>query len=1126
MRKVSIFLLMLVCAIVANAATPVFGTIQASSERMYRFVMSNNPGSSFTREIAQAFYDVGTAYGIRGDIALCQSCVETGWFRYTGGTAVTPDDHNYCGLGVTQLGQKGQQFSTVTEGVTAQMQHLWAYATTDPLPSWATCIDDRFKYVNRGCAPYWENFGGGVWASAAGYGTKILSIYNDMMSFSMYPTIVASKTSATLTGTYSQTAPTISITISASDLTGDMSVNSSTSAFSVTKSNWNARTGGTLVISLNTALSPGSYSGYVKVQSGSTYAQINLTGVVKEPPLSLSLGWIASEATSDATKFGWDASKVRNFSYMNGKLYCIYNNSEIKVINSQTGADLGNLNLGDIVSGGTLTLCDVKCFNGHILACNLARTGEELRIYCWDNDQSTPYLLYSTTDLQGTARLGDCMEIVGDWRTELWIAFANDLGSETRIIEFCRKNGTTWSSKVTKATTDGSTDINAGVTARAYPHGTGWWVNGATCYPSWVKTTSTGVATRQYYINTGETWGSAHHEFTWKGQKYAANLKFTDRVSGDSNSTYKGGRMRLASIDSSDYSSVTEVGQYPINGLGSTSRNTNVTGDVMINTDGTTYVEAWVCSTTHGMAYYKCGSVPAQNPSVIGPATPTITASATNVSFDIPAWTSSKKTITITGSTLDEDITLTLTGSSMFSIDKTSISKSAGSATVTITYHPTEIAEHSATITCTSAGASTVKINLSGNGSWPTVLDDDITAMTEVWNYSDNGNSASWLDLTTSKIRSVAVLNGNLYALHMNYLQTPKIVILDAYTGVYKGTMSVDGLGTSLFPISSIIAFDGKIYGSGIATESQTLYVYRWDSDSSDPTIVLQTANHNSQITGAQINASGTATSGYFWFSTQNSDKILKYAITNGSVSTTPTIMSLTKGGTAFNVGDGRGSAGIQPNSDGSFWLAAKNAYPTFFDATGSAVMTMQASALGNIPFGTACRIIPFGSKKYAAAITYKSGTNNGGFSLVDITDGVETATQAIGFYPAAGLGSTSNDQRVTSLCVDTRNDGKILDIWVSCYAQGVAFYSYNGEKESGISNTISNDLEVRATGNEVYVPNAEVRRISVYSLSGTVVAEVQSYDRLSIKPLAAGIYIAKVETAQGEIKTIKFVKR
>ena len=112
----------LLAAVVSNAATPILGTNVATVERMYQFVKSKN--SSFDREIAEQFIAVSTVYGMRGDIALCQSIIETGWFKYTGGTAVTPDDHNYCGLGVTTLGQKGCQFSTVEEGVTAQVQHL------------------------------------------------------------------------------------------------------------------------------------------------------------------------------------------------------------------------------------------------------------------------------------------------------------------------------------------------------------------------------------------------------------------------------------------------------------------------------------------------------------------------------------------------------------------------------------------------------------------------------------------------------------------------------------------------------------------------------------------------------------------------------------------------------------------------------------------------------------------------------------------------------------------------------------------------------------------------------------------------------------------------------------------
>ena len=194
--------LILVC-LTGKTATPILGKPVASAERMYQYVKSKNPGSSFTREIAQEFHDQGVKYGIRGDIALCQSCIETGWFKYTGGTAVTPDDHNYCGLGVTTLGQKGCQFSSIAEGVSAQLQHLWAYATTKALPSGWTLVDPRFKYVSRGCAPNWDNLGGGKWASSTTYASNILSIYKEMSNYTVVdetPKLTVSKTSLTLSG--------------------------------------------------------------------------------------------------------------------------------------------------------------------------------------------------------------------------------------------------------------------------------------------------------------------------------------------------------------------------------------------------------------------------------------------------------------------------------------------------------------------------------------------------------------------------------------------------------------------------------------------------------------------------------------------------------------------------------------------------------------------------------------------------------------------------------------------------------------------------------------------------------------------------------------------------------------
>lgn len=115
-----------------------------------------------------------------------------------------------------------------------------------------------------------------------------------------------------------------------------------------------------------------NYKFLIAVTSGKLRKEVIITAEVKAPPLSLSEGWNLSEKSGKKSSKGYDASVIRNFCYNDGKLYCVYNHSDIKVIDAQTGTDLGNLNKGEVVTGGTLTLCDVKAINGHILACNLA----------------------------------------------------------------------------------------------------------------------------------------------------------------------------------------------------------------------------------------------------------------------------------------------------------------------------------------------------------------------------------------------------------------------------------------------------------------------------------------------------------------------------------------------------------------------------------------------------------------------------------------------------------------------------------------------------------------------------------------------------------------------------------
>ena len=155
------------------------GTQKISAVQLNKFIAQYNPNVDPT--IAEAFIKFGAMYGIRGDIAFCQSCVETGYFKYAG-SAVTPDQHNYCGLGVLSNGMKGNSFATVDDGVEAQIQHLFAYSCKESIPEYRTKLDPRFSYVTRGIAPKWVDLNR-RWSSTDIYGQTILSVYKKLVQF-------------------------------------------------------------------------------------------------------------------------------------------------------------------------------------------------------------------------------------------------------------------------------------------------------------------------------------------------------------------------------------------------------------------------------------------------------------------------------------------------------------------------------------------------------------------------------------------------------------------------------------------------------------------------------------------------------------------------------------------------------------------------------------------------------------------------------------------------------------------------------------------------------------------------------------------------------------------------------
>lgn len=180
-ERLVLMILVMFAALHARPSNDIIGETIVLPEDMCSFVRQHNP--AFTLEIAEAYWDVAERYGIRGDVALCQAIIETGWFKFMDGTAVTADQYNFCGLGVTRRGMKGHAFSSLEEGVTAQIQHLFAYACCMDLPAGEELVDRRFNLVARGSATTWEDLGG-RWAARKSYGDDIMRLYNQMLMHS------------------------------------------------------------------------------------------------------------------------------------------------------------------------------------------------------------------------------------------------------------------------------------------------------------------------------------------------------------------------------------------------------------------------------------------------------------------------------------------------------------------------------------------------------------------------------------------------------------------------------------------------------------------------------------------------------------------------------------------------------------------------------------------------------------------------------------------------------------------------------------------------------------------------------------------------------------------------------
>lgn len=889
---------------------------------------------------------------------------------------------------------------------------------------------------------------------------------------------------------------TNAVSVKGSNLTATPTASISGTGFSISSKSLSA-TGGSVTVKFSPTAS-GSYSGTLTITSGSLKKTISLKGTASAAPLTFTEKWNASDQKGTLTKFGWDAGKVRNMTYNKGKLYLVYNHSDIKVVNAQTGADLGNLDKTGI-EGGTLTLCDVKACDGKIVACNLATTGE-FKVYVWDNDNSAPRVLLSTTNWGGATRIGDYIGFYGTWSSGK-LTFGHYASDATRLVSYAITNGTCATTPtVVNATTDGSTILNTGGSTRVYPGSDYYWVDGKNNHTTRVNSSGK----REYYIDSEETWGTAFQTFTWKGTEYGVAMTFntmegenwSSQTDAQKAKNYTGGRMKLLKKDS-EWSKPTDCGDYPSAGLSSSVQNTNCTGNVIAAVNGTSGVEAWVLSTGQGIAYYLHGTASSNTVEEIKPTTPTITASATSASLSAEVGTPTTKSITFTGTKLTGNINLALSGTDadQFKLSTSSLSSTGGS--VTITYDPTVGGSHKATLTASSTGASNVTVSLTGTATEKLIVTG--ATLTQDWAVTSGilaaNTESRWASGKDGKIYVNDWKNSKLYY----YTKSGKteVAASAAGTAIAHDDAGNIVIGTTIYT-NSAVSF--KILPAG-KTTFQDLAVTLPDG------MTTNQMQYLGRIVGDIMSSSG----GVMFLFPNTSTSVAKIHIANG----------VQKSNKKIDIGvltaDAQSIVVPLENNMGSDAIAVRvRANNHFYYHNGTGFVAYANNGINKTQGGT---LFTLNETLYAVE---PIGTNYvDGFQVVDITNNKILATHTAQFSTQAAAPNAN--------CISAEIVGDYeARLYQYVPGQIAAQYTFKLTTTTGVEDVSVVEkpaMNIFIRNNTLNITGIEAANIAIFNTSGALVANDYNTQEYDICHLNHGVYIVRVVDANGNVYVAKFAK-
>ena len=131
-------------------------------------------------QLAGDYQAWGKKTGVRYDVAFAQSIVETGFFSFPSYGQLTSKDNNFAGIGACDTCSHGWSFPNASDGVGAQLELLYEFASTNPLPKG---LPNEIGAAGiGGCCTNWMALAG-KWASSLVYGISIMTVYNQMLSW-------------------------------------------------------------------------------------------------------------------------------------------------------------------------------------------------------------------------------------------------------------------------------------------------------------------------------------------------------------------------------------------------------------------------------------------------------------------------------------------------------------------------------------------------------------------------------------------------------------------------------------------------------------------------------------------------------------------------------------------------------------------------------------------------------------------------------------------------------------------------------------------------------------------------------------------------------------------------------